>query len=187
MFSGTMSWFPNEDAMTYFIKAILPMIRREIPGVSLTVVGMNPSSRFRAMAAGAGVQVTGTVDDVRPYIAAAEVFVVPLRVGSGTRLKIFEALAMGKAVVSTPLGAEGLPIIAGEHFLCAPEADDFARTVVSLLRDPSRRRMLGAAGRRLVEMRFSWPRVVREFEALCEEAVTKNGARRQARREANAN
>jgi glycosyltransferase involved in cell wall biosynthesis len=178
VFSGTMDWFPNEDAMRYFINDILPSIRREIPDVSLTVVGKKPTPSFRAMASNAGVHVTGTVDDVRPYVAAAAVFVVPLRVGSGTRLKIFEALAMGKAVVSTPLGAEGLPLVHGRDFLCADGPDDFARAVISLLRDPGQRNRLGAAGRELVETRFSWPRVVQEFEALCEEAVT-NYARRQ--------
>jgi glycosyltransferase involved in cell wall biosynthesis len=99
------------------------------------------------------------------------VFVVPLRVGGGTRLKIFEALAMNKAVVSTTVGAEGLPLIAGEHFLQADHPSDFADQVIGLLRDPERRRALGSAGRRLVEERFSWAQVAREFETNCEEAA----------------
>ena len=108
VFSGSMDWHPNEDAVLYFLEAILPSIRATIPEMTFTVVGRNPTARLRAAAERAGVEVTGTVDDVRPSIAEAAVYVVPLRAGGGTRLKIFEALAMGKAVVSTTVGAEGL-------------------------------------------------------------------------------
>ena len=108
---------------------------------------------------------------MRPYVAAATLCVVPLRVGGGTRLKIFEALAMGKAVVSTTVGAEGLPLVPGRHFVQADEPAEFANAVVALLRDPARRKALGSAGRRLVEERYSWSQVVREFEARCEEVV----------------
>jgi sugar transferase (PEP-CTERM/EpsH1 system associated) len=171
VFTGAMDWYPNEDAILYFIDAILPSIRREVPETSLTVVGRNPSARLRAAAAAAGVQVTGTVGDVRPYVDEAAVSVVPLRVGGGTRLKIFEGLAMAKAVVSTTVGSEGLPLVAGTHFLQADDPAEFARTVVSLLRDPARRQALGAAGRRLVVERYSWAHVARQFEARCEEAL----------------
>jgi glycosyltransferase involved in cell wall biosynthesis len=111
------------------------------------------------------------VDDVRPYISEATIYVVPLRVGGGTRLKIFEALAMGKAVVSTGVGAEGLPLVSGEHFLQADTPGEFARAVVSLLRDPGRRKALGDAGRQIVAERYSWGRVAREFEERCEETL----------------
>lgn len=171
VFTGSMDWYPNEDAILHFADAILPAIRREIPDVSLTVVGRNPTPRLRAAALAAGVEVTGTVDDVRPYLAGGAVYVVPLRVGGGTRLKIFEALAMGKAVVSTTVGAEGLPLVPGEHFLRADDPAEFASAVVSLLRDPARRRALGTAGRRLVEARYAWPQVAREFEDRCKEVV----------------
>lgn len=171
VFTGSMDWYPNEDAVFHFLHAILPRVREEGHQVSVTVVGRNPSPRLRTAAAEAGVRVTGTVGDVRPYVAEAAVFVVPLRVGGGTRLKIFEALAMGKAVVSTTVGAEGLPLIPGEHFLRADDPADFARAIVALLRDPARRRALGLAGRRLVEERYSWPQVAREFEARCQEVV----------------
>ena len=108
VFSGSMDWHPNEDAVIYFADAILPRIRAEIPDATLTVVGRNPTARLREVAARAGIDVTGTVDDVRPSIGEAAVYVVPLRAGGGTRLKIFEALAMAKPVVSTTVGAEGL-------------------------------------------------------------------------------
>jgi glycosyltransferase involved in cell wall biosynthesis len=170
VFTGSMEWYPNEDAVLHFLAAILPRIRAEVPEVTLTVVGRKPSRALRE-AAGPGVHVTGTVDDVRPFLARAALCVVPLRVGGGTRLKIFEALAMGKAVVSTGVGAEGLPLTPGEHFVEADAPYDLARAAVSLLRDPARRRALGNAGRRLVEERYAWPRVAREFEERCLEVV----------------
>jgi len=111
------------------------------------------------------------VNDVRPYVARGAVYVVPLRVGGGTRLKIFEALAMGKAVVSTSVGAEGLPLAPGTHFVQADDPAQFADAVVALLGDPARRRALGGAGRSLVEQRYSWSHVAREFEARCEEVI----------------
>lgn len=168
VYLGSMDWHPNEDAVLHFIDAILPRIRRECPAVSLTVVGRNPSRRLQRIAAQAGVCVTGTVDDVRAFIAAAAVVVVPLRVGGGTRLKIFEALAMGKAVVSTTIGAEGLPLVDGLHWMRADEPAAFANATIALLRDPARRRRLGAAGRRLVEERYSWAQVAAEFETMLE-------------------
>jgi glycosyltransferase involved in cell wall biosynthesis len=155
----------------YFADAILPRIRAEVPGVSLTVVGRNPSARLREIALRTGICVTGTVDDVRPSIAEAAVYVVPLRAGGGTRLKIFEALAMGKAVVSTTVGAEGLALEPGRHFVPADSPNDFADEVVALLRDPQRRCALGRAGHDLVEAHYSWPTVAREFEYRCEEVV----------------
>jgi glycosyltransferase involved in cell wall biosynthesis len=171
VFTGSMDWYPNEDAMLDFMATMLPAIRAAVPDASLTIVGRHPSTRLRQAAAAAGAWVTGTVDDVRPWVAEAAVFVVPLRVGGGTRLKIFEALAMGKAVVSTPVGAEGLPLEPGTHFVAADTREAFVRAVVDLLRDPARRRALGAAGRRLVEERFGWPRIGGAFADLCAEAA----------------
>ncbi len=171
VFSGSMDWHPNEDAVFHFVDVILPRIRAKVPQVSFAVVGRNPSARLREHAERAGATVTGTLEDVRPSIAAAAVYVVPLRAGGGTRLKIFEALAMGKAVVSTTVGAEGLGLEAGRHYVAADEPDAFSRAVVSLLRNPVQRAQLGDAGRQLVETYFSWPTVAREFEHQCEEAV----------------
>jgi glycosyltransferase involved in cell wall biosynthesis len=166
-----MDWYPNEDAMLYFIDTILPAIRRSVPEVSLSVVGRNPSERLLSTAARAGVHVTGTVEDVRPHLARAAISIVPLRVGGGTRLKIFEALAMGKAVVSTTVGAEGLPVVSDCHLLLADGVEDFANSVTSLLRDPERRRRLAFAGRRLVEDHHSWTRVAQEFEIQGKEVL----------------
>ena len=171
VFTGSMDWYPNEDAILHFCGAVWPLIRRQAPEASLTVAGRNPSARLKAAAASAGIELTGTVEDIRPHLAQGQVYVVPLRVGSGTRLKIFEALAMGKPVVATQVGAEGLPLSPGEHYLLAEEPAEFAHTVVSLLRDPQRRRELATAGRRLVEERYSWSQVSRQFETICEHTV----------------
>ena len=171
VFTGSMDWHPNEDAIRHFIDDILPVVRREVPAVTLTVVGRNPSEELRRAATQAGVKVTGTVRDVRPYIDAAAVYVVPLRIGVGTRLKVFEALSMGKAVVSTGVGVEGLPLAAGQHYLKADSPEAFASAVVTLLRDPSRRLALGSAGQRLTRDRYAWPQVAREFGSHCEAAL----------------
>ena len=176
VFVGSMDWQPNEDAVLYFIDAILPLIRRSAPAATLSVVGRNPSERLRRAAQRAGVEVTGTVADVRDFVAAAEVYIVPLRIGGGTRLKIFEALAMGKAVVSTTVGAEGLPLEDGRHFMQADAPQAFADAVLTLLRDPELRESIGAAGRRLVEERYSWPQVAAEFESFIKPCVVKEGA-----------
>ncbi len=167
VFSGSMDWHPNEDAVTYFGESILPRIRDQVPHASFAIVGRNPSSRLRDHAARLGMIVSGTVEDVRPWLDEAEVYVVPLRAGSGTRMKIFEALAMGKPVVSTTVGAEGLALIDGKEFVAADSPQNFADAVVALLRDGARRRALGEAGRSLVIERYSWPHVAREFERLC--------------------
>jgi glycosyltransferase involved in cell wall biosynthesis len=167
VFTGSLDWFPNEDAILYFLEEMLPAVRESVPDVTLTVVGRNPSAKLRAaVQATDGVRLTGTVEDVRPYVHDGAVFVVPLRIGSGTRLKIFEALAMGKAVVSTTIGAEGLGLEHGTHFLQADRPHAFASAVISLLRDPARRDGLGRAARALVETHYGWPQVSRRFEEL---------------------
>jgi polysaccharide biosynthesis protein PslH len=171
VFTGSMDWYPNEDAIIHFSTAILPRIRAQVPDVTVTVVGRNPTAHLRAVAEAAGMVVTGTVDDVRPYIDEAAVYIVPLRAGGGTRLKIFEALAMGKAVVSTTVGAEGLAITPDREAAIADEPDAFARAVTALLQEPGRRHALGQAGRRLVDTRYSWEQVAADFDRCCQVVV----------------
>ncbi len=171
VFSGSMDWYPNEDAVLHFARSVLPRIRAQHPATTFTAVGRNPSRRLREAAQEAGLRVTGTVADVRPFVDAAAVYVAPLRVGGGTRLKILEALAMAKPVVATAIAAEGLPLAPGEHFVLADDPQAFAAAVVSLLRDPGRRSALGAAGRRLVLERHTWPQVARDFEVRLEEVA----------------
>lgn len=171
VFSGSMDWHPNEDAVLFFITDILPEIRRQLPDTAFTVVGRNPSQRVRQQAAANAVKVTGTVEDVRPYIDAAAVYVVPLRVGGGTRLKVFEALSMGKAMVASSIAVEGLPLTDGKHYLRADEPDVFAAKVVRLLRDHDTRRALGQAGRTLARRKYAWPEVVNQFSTYCKRAM----------------
>jgi sugar transferase (PEP-CTERM/EpsH1 system associated) len=178
VFTGSMDWVPNEDGVLYFLRSILPLIRREIPEVSLTIVGRKPSEKLRGAAASEpGVYVTGTVDDIRPYVREGSVYVVPLRIGSGTRLKIFEAMAMGKAIVSTTLGAEGLPICDGGDISIADSPEEFSRKVCLLLRDPQERRRLGSAARQLVEQHYSWSSVAAEFDAVLRRVAPVSSAR----------
>jgi sugar transferase (PEP-CTERM/EpsH1 system associated) len=164
VFTGSMDWLPNEDAIVYFCREILPVIRTQEPEVTLSIVGRAPTSRVVRLGDEPGVTVTGRVDDVRPYMAGASVYVVPLRIGGGTRLKIFEAMAMGKAVVSTSVGAEGLPVRNGEHLVLADEPCAFADAVVQLMRDGNRRQALESAARRLVVERHDWSSVAGELE-----------------------
>ena len=172
VYVGSMDWYPNEDAVLHFMQAILPLIRSGVPEATLTVVGRNPSEKLLRAARENRVAVTGTVADVRPYLSKAAVCVVPLRIGGGTRLKIFEALAMGKAVVSTSVGAEGLPLQVGRHFLRADAAGGFAAAVTGLLRSRPRRQELGLAGRQLVREHYSWSQVSREFAVHCRRVAT---------------
>jgi sugar transferase (PEP-CTERM/EpsH1 system associated) len=165
VFTVSMDWLPNEDAMLYFCREVLPIIRTEEPDVQLSIVGRAPTPAVEKLARLDGVHVTGRVDDVRPYMRDAAVYVVTLRIGGGTRLKIFEAMAMGKAVVSTAVGAEGLPVTHGEHVLVPNEPRTFARAVVRLLRDVNRRRALEAAAHALVVEKYDWSAVAGELES----------------------
>ena len=168
LFTGSMDWMPNEDAVAYFTEAVMPRIESAAPEMTFNVVGRNPSPSVLALAQRhPRVRVTGTVPDVRPYLERARVFVVPLRIGGGTRLKIFEAMAMEKAIVTTSIGAEGLPVRDGEHLLIADTAAEFAAAVCRLLRDPQYAAALGARAAELVRSRFGWDRAAEQFAHIC--------------------
>jgi sugar transferase (PEP-CTERM/EpsH1 system associated) len=170
VFTGSMDWMPNQDGILHFASEMLPHIRREVPDVELWIVGRYPSREIQELAS-ARIHVTGRVEDIRPYLQKAPAYIVPLRHGSGTRLKIFEAMAMGKAVVSTTLGAEGLPVTHGKNILIADDPREFAATVVRILRDRELAASLGRAARVLVEEHFSWKAAASQFEKILEEAV----------------
>lgn len=175
IFTGSMDWLPNEDGIIYFVKEILPKIRVRCPDVELRIVGRRPTIRLRRFAEKhAGVEVTGDVDDIRPHLHAGKVYIVPLRVGGGTRLKIFEAMAAGKAIVSTTIGAEGLPIHPGEDILLADEPNGFAEAVIELLHNVSRRESLERSARNLVESRYSWCAVGATLDSVLRRIVTHN-------------
>ena len=174
VFTGSMDWLPNEDGMTYFCREILPRIRQAEPEATLSIVGRAPTPAVRKLAEIPGVEVTGRVDDVRPYIARGAVYVVPLRIGGGTRLKIFEAMSMAKAVVSTTVGAEGLPVTNGRDIDIADEPARFAHAVVHLMRDREARRGMEAAARRLVVEHYDWSAVAVDFERALLKAADKD-------------
>ena len=156
LFSGSMDFQPNIDGVQFFVAEVLPALRSRVPNVRFVVAGRNPSqSLCRWLARVPGVEVTGTVPDMRVEVAKATVCVVPLRIGSGTRLKILEAGAMSKAVVSTRLGAEGLEFTDGQEIVLADEPQDLANAVAELLTDARRRAQLGDAARRRVESEYS--------------------------------
>lgn len=171
VFTGSMDWLPNEDGMVYFCKDILPRVRQAEPTVTLSIVGRGPTPAVRRLAEDAGIEVTGRVDDVRPHIARASVYIVPLRIGGGTRLKIFEAMSMGKATVSTTVGAEGLPVTPGKDIVIADDPGRFAQAIVRLLRNRADRQRLEAAARALVVQRYDWKMVARELEAALLDAA----------------
>lgn len=170
VFTGSMDWLPNEDAMRYFCHEVLPLVHAEEPDATLTIVGRTPTPQVQKLA-GPFVTVTGRVDDVRPYLASAAVFVVPLRIGGGTRLKIFEAMAMGKAVVSTTIGAEGLPVTDGHDICLADDAPALASAIVRLLRDLPARQAMAQAARALVVERHDWAAVARDLETSLDRAA----------------
>jgi glycosyltransferase involved in cell wall biosynthesis len=157
VFTGSMDWVPNHDAIDYFYRDILPLIRAEEPDVETLVVGRNPSDALRKLVKDdPKVHLTGRVDDVRPYMNQGSIYILPMRTGSGTRLKVFEAMASGKAIVSTSVGAEGLPVTDGENILLADDPGKFAEAVIQLMRDDALRRRLERSARVLAENGFSW-------------------------------
>lgn len=156
VFTATMNYGPNAEAAIHFATHIWPRVRAAIPDATLKIVGHGPPAPVRQLGQRPGITVTGSVPDVRPYLASAQAVVVPLRIGGGTRLKIVEALAMAKPVVTTTLGAEGLAVEPGRHLLIADDPDAFASDVIALLRDPAQRASLAHAGRALVEERYDW-------------------------------
>ncbi|MEP6835933.1 MAG: glycosyltransferase [Gemmatimonas sp.] len=181
VFTGSMDWLPNEDAILWFTESVLPLVQRKIPDVTLTVVGRNATPRLMTLNGINGVEVTGSVPDVRPYLARAEVFVVPIRIGGGTRLKIYEAMAMARAVVSTPIGAEGLPVEDGVHVLLRTSEAELAEGIVTLLQDENRRELLAKAAERLVNEHFGWSGVARKFAETCQRVIDVHGTAPRAR------
>jgi polysaccharide biosynthesis protein PslH len=173
VFAGSMDWPPNQDGVLYFAREILPLIRRVRPSCRVTIVGRNAPPSIAALGReDPDFIVTGTVPDIRPHLWNAAVSIVPLRVGGGTRLKIYEAMAAGVPVVSTAIGAEGLDVRDGENIAIADEPAGFAGRCLELLNNEEARRRMAAAGRDLVCSRFSWERVGHVFEQLLDGSAT---------------
>jgi glycosyltransferase involved in cell wall biosynthesis len=167
VFLGSMDWMPNIDGMQWFVNEILPLIRKARPECSLAIVGRSPDAGVQQLAdKDKRICVTGTVPDVRPYLWEAAVSIVPLRIGGGTRLKIYEAMAARVPVVSTTVGAEGLDVCNGENIRIADSPAEFADCCVTLLEDEDRRSRMAQAAFEMIASRYSWEVVSRKFEEL---------------------
>jgi sugar transferase (PEP-CTERM/EpsH1 system associated) len=168
VFTAKMDFRPNVDAVLWFAQAVLPRIRHESPQTRFWVVGKDPHPRLDPLTADPGIIVTGWVEDVRPYIAGAALYVIPLRIGGGTRLKVLEAMAMGKAIVSTALGCEGFELVPDQELSIADTPDEFAAAVLALLRDPDGRERMGRTARRYANSRYDWRMIVPQLERVYE-------------------
>jgi polysaccharide biosynthesis protein PslH len=176
LFFGAMNYYPNADGLSYFLDRVFPLILAKRPATKLLVVGPAPDSVKRLQ--GPNVEVTGFVDAVEPYIDRAAAVIVPLRLGGGTRLKIVEAMAKAKAIVSTRVGAEGIDVIHGESALLADDPQGFATHVESVLADRELAKRLGAVARRLAEDRYSWPALVQGLERFYQQLLAAPATRR---------
>lgn len=175
VFTGSMDWMPNEDAVLYFVDSIYPRIKRRIPDLTFTVAGRNPSWRIKDLErTDPSIRVTGTVDDIRPYMAEAAAMVLPLRIGGGTRIKIYEGMAMGLPVVSTSVGAEGLPLKGGVHIEIVDDPVIFAAAAGDLLLNPDKAKRISENGRGLVLRNFSWKEVAGVFEKYCSTLIDRH-------------
>lgn len=171
VFTGSMDWRPNQDGAKYCIEEIFPLIKQRIPTATFTVVGRKPPQWLISMAERVeGVTVTGTVDDVRPYIASSALYVVPLRVGGGSRLKILEAMGMSKTVLSTTVGAEGLDVVDGKQILLRDTPQDFADAACVVLNDPAGFFKLEKAGRALILESYTWDAIARGMDDVWKRA-----------------
>lgn len=173
VFTGSMDWMANVDGVEFFMDAVWSEIIRARPHAKCVIVGRSPPQSLveRSKARGLNWEFTGFVDDVRPFVHNAQVYVIPLRVGGGTRIKVYEAMAMGCPVVSTRIGVEGLPVEDGRHYVEADSAADMAKAVLSLLDDRDRRRQLSQQARHFVEENMSARRAAQVFEQICLRAL----------------
>lgn len=166
VFTGKMDFRPNIDAVLWFGQEVLPLIQQQRPGTTFAIVGQRPHPRLDALRQNPAITITGFVDDIRPYIAGATVYVAPLRVGGGTRLKLMEAMAMRKPIVATQVGAEGFPVTDDRELLLADEPKAFAARVLQLLADTHRRELLGQAGFAFAQANYGWGSLVPRLEAV---------------------
>jgi len=172
VFTGAINYRPNTDAVAYFVREVMPRLLRLQPSARLVVVGQGAPA-WLVRTSGPAVEFTGAVSDVRPYLARAAVVVAPLRAGSGTRLKILEAMAMAKPVVTTSVGCEGLDVVDGEHLCVADEAQEFAEETSRLLTDRKRSAELGRNARALAQREYSWRAIVRRLEQFHSQLISK--------------
>jgi glycosyltransferase involved in cell wall biosynthesis len=171
VFTGSMDWRPNQDGVRYCIEEVFPLIKRRIPETTFTVVGRKPPAWLTRMAGQVdGVTVTGTVDDVRPYMERSALYIVPLRIGGGSRLKILEAMGMGKTVLSTSIGAEGLDVTDGTDIILRDTPHDLAEAACRVLNDPGSYSSYGLAGRALILRSYTWDAIAKTMDEVWERA-----------------
>ena len=166
VFDGTMDFRPNVDAVLWFAQEVWPLVRAERPHAHFYVVGRNPAPEVLALSDDPGIIVTGMVDDTRPWVTGCEVYVVPMRMGGGVRLKVLQAMSLECAIVSTPMGAEGISVRPGKDMLLTFSPKGFANAILLLLSDPNRRRSLGASARELVSSLYSWDSLLPVLDEL---------------------
>ena len=171
VFVGSMDWLPNEGGVLDFVDNIWPLIRARYADASFQIVGRNPPNSILALDKKNGIHVTGSVPDVRPFMAQAQVIVIPLLVGGGTRLKVFEAMAMGKPIVSTSLGVEGLPVVDDGNVLLADTPVEFVEKVSRMFESADLRRRLADSAFEMVGESYSTEPIARQFEAICLAAI----------------
>lgn len=178
VFVATMTWAANVEGIHFLLDEVWPRLIAVRPKIKAVIIGRNPPAALAEKVRERGLAVTlaGFVDDIRPHVGKANVYVIPLFVGSGTRIKAFEAMAMGRPVVSTALGVEGLDVTDGENFLRGDNAGEFCAAILALLDDAALRHRIAAAARRLMEARFSWANVARQFEGICQRTLARTGA-----------
>jgi glycosyltransferase involved in cell wall biosynthesis len=164
VFTGKMDFRPNVDGMLWFARGVLPRVWQVVPNAHLWIVGQRPHRRLEPLGEERGITLTGWVEETQPYIAGAAVYVAPLRMGGGTRLKLLEAMALERAVVATRLGAEGFPIADGRELVLADTEEEFARATIGLLQDPRRRAELGHTARRFVREGYDWQVLIPRLE-----------------------
>lgn len=178
VFTGKMDYRPNIDAVLWFAQAVLPRVLAQAPAARFQIVGMNPHPRLDPLRRHPAIEITGAVEDTRAYIHGAAAYLIPMRVGGGTRFKALEAMACGAAIVSTSLGVEGLGIRHAQEMLLADAPDDFAAAVVRLLPETpgsaALRAQLGAQGRRYVEAHYDWAQIIPKLEALLQATQADN-------------
>jgi len=162
IFVGNMDYRPNIDAILYFCRDIFPKIKVKIPEAILWITGINPAREIRELTSD-NIHVTGSVEDVRPYYQRSTICIVPLRAGGGTRLKILEAMALGRPVVTTSIGCEGLDVVDGIHLLVADTPEQFAEKTLLLLKDHNLRQRIGEAARKLVVDHYDWDVLARQL------------------------
>ncbi|MCP4111794.1 MAG: glycosyltransferase [Desulfobacteraceae bacterium] len=179
VFCGSMDWLPNEDAVIFFVRDILGKIKQNISNITLTIAGRNPSPNLTKLIRDyPEVSLTGWVEDTRPYIAGSSLYIVPIRIGGGTRMKIYEAMAMGKSVISTSVGAEGLPVVNGENIIIEDDPTEFAKKITELLKSEEKREKIGTAACDYVRKYFAWESVAESFSSICKSAM--NSSERSA-------